>query len=249
MNKELINKGKHSSELEIFLSRKKKFTKRNKMKIIKHLLHTFFALFMLYTLTRILVHPHEAYYDPPASYIYSKGNAPEEVRSEIIHQLKKFQDGYTKRDTLQIRVFMEELFSQENVLILGTQPNEILRDHKAATRLVFADWKQWGDCTFMIDNSNISSSGNVAWFSTIGYVKFDLSSLLVLPLRLTGLMVKENEVWKFQQMQFQFDLDLTNVLVTIIFMIIWSLVSFSFLIFAVYKTLRKLRAKSKIQNK
>ena len=218
------------------------------MKIIKHLLHAFFALFMLYTLTAVLSHPHEDYYDSPASYIYSRGNAPEEVRAEIIHQLNKFQDGYTKRDTSQIRVFMEELFSKENILILGTQPNEILTNHKAATRLVYADWKQWGDCTFLIDNSNISSSGNVAWISTIGYVKFDLSSMLVLPLRLTGIMVKENEVWKFHQLQFQFDLDLTNVLVTIVFMIIWFLISLIFLIFSIYKSLRKPRTKLEIQS-
>jgi hypothetical protein len=69
----------------------------------------------------------------------------------------------------------------------------------------------------------------------------DLSSYLVLPLRLTGVMVKEENVWKFQQMQFQFDLDLTNVLVTIIFMIIWFLVSLIFLIFVVTKSLIKLK--------
>ncbi|MGB5849829.1 MAG: nuclear transport factor 2 family protein [Ignavibacteriaceae bacterium] len=218
------------------------------MKIIKHLLHTLFALFMLYTLTRALLHPHEVYYDSPDSYIYSKGNAPEEVRSEIIHQLNKFQDGYTKRDTSKIKLFTDELFSKENVLVLGTMPNEVLRNHKAATRLVFADWYRWGDCTFLINNSNISSSGNVAWISTIGYVKFDLSSLLVLPLRLTGIMVKENNVWKFQQMQFQFDLDLTNVLVTIVLMIIWSLISLLFLMFVIVRSLRKLGDKLEIEH-
>lgn len=158
---------------------------------------------------------------------------------EIIHQLNKFQEGYTKRDTSQIKLFMEELFSKENVLILGTQPNEICIGHRAATRLVFADWKQWGDCTFLINNSNISSSGNVAWFSTTGYVKFDLSSLLVLPLRLTGVMVYENEIWKFQQMQFQFDLDLTNVLVTIITMIIWLSVSLLWLTVIIVRRFKK----------
>ena len=244
MIKGQINNGKDSPELKIFI-------KTDKMKIIKHLLHTVFALFMLYTLTRALLQPHEEYYDSPTSYIYSKGNAPEEVRSEIIHQLNKFQDGYTKRDTSQLKVFMEELFSKENVLILGTQPNEICSGYKAATRLVFADWNRgrWGDCIFLIEDTNISSYGDVAWISTIGNIKMDLSSYLVLPLRLTSVMVKENGFWKFQHMQFQFDLDLTNVLVTIIFMIIWSLVSLSFLLFSVFRSLRKLRNKSEIENK
>jgi hypothetical protein len=67
----------------------------------------------------------------------------------------------------------------------------------------------------------------------------DLSSYLVLPLRLTGVMVKENGFWKFQQMQFQFDLDLTNVLVTIVLMIIWFLVSLLSLTFVVVRSLKK----------
>jgi hypothetical protein len=67
----------------------------------------------------------------------------------------------------------------------------------------------------------------------------DLSIYLVLPLRLTGVMVKENGFWKFQQMQFQFDLDLTNVLVTIVLMIIWFLVSLLSLTFVVVRSLKK----------
>jgi len=61
---------------------------------------------------------------------------------EIINQLRKFQDGYTKRDTSQIKPFMMELFSKEIVLIPGTQPHKICSGHEAATRLVFADWKR-----------------------------------------------------------------------------------------------------------
>jgi hypothetical protein len=236
---------KYLDHIKIFI------IKGNKMKIIKQLLHTIFALFMLYTITRALLHPHEGYYDLPASYIYSKGNAPEEVRSEIIHQLNKFQDGYIKRDTSQIRLFLEGLFSKENVLVLGVMPNEIFIGPKGVKRLLFDDWNRgrWGDCTFLIENTNISSYGDMAWISTVGDVKMDLSSYLVLPLRLTGVMVKENGFWKFQQLQFQFDLDLTNVLVTITIMIIWSLVSLLSLTFVVVMSLRKLRNKSMIKHK
>jgi hypothetical protein len=209
------------------------------MKIVKHLLYTIFALFILYLLTRTLEHPHEDFYGSTNSFVYSKGNAPYDVRTEVIHQLNMFQDGYIKRDTSQIKPFMQQLFVEENLLILGTMPNENCIGHKEATRLVFADWYRWGDCTFLIDNANVSSYGDVAWISTIGYVKFDLSSLLVLPLRLTGIMVNENDVWKFQQMQFQFDLNLTFLLVTIIFMIIWLSVSLLSLTIVIVRNLRK----------
>lgn len=211
------------------------------MKIVKHLLHTLFAFFMLYMLTRTLMHPHENYYNSPDLYIYSKGNTTAAERSKIVSQLNKFQDGYTKRDTSQIKSFMNELFSKDNLLVLGTMPNEILKNHNSASRLVKADWRRWGDCTFLINNSNISVSGNVAWISTIGYVKFDLSSLLVLPLRLSAVMIKEADTWKFQMMQFQFDLDLTNVLVTIVLMIIWTIFSVVLLIIVIAKSLKNYR--------
>jgi len=204
------------------------------MKIIIQLLHTIFALFILFILTRTLEDPHQDFIHSQDSFIFSKGNASENVRVKIIDQLNKFQDGYTKRDTSQIDSFMQQLFSKENVLILGTMPNEICVGQKGARRLVFADWYAWGDCTFLVENSNVSSYGDaawistlgyVAWISTLGYVKFDLSSLLVLPFRLTGVMVKENDLWKFQQMQFQFDLDLTFLLIAIFLMIIWVTIS------------------------
>lgn len=205
------------------------------MKVVKYLLQTIFAIFILYIITRTLVHPNKKYYDSPAMYIYSKGNAPEEIRLEIIQQLNKFQEGYINRDTSQIKLFMEELFSKNNILILGTMPYENCSNYKEATRLVFADFYRWGDCTFLINNSNISSSGNTAWFSTIGYVKFDLSKFLVLPLRLTGIMINDNDVWKFQQLQFQFDLDLTYLLITIILIIILVTISIINLIVAILR--------------
>ena len=138
---------------------------------------------------------------------------------------------------------MKQLFSEENALILGVMPNEIVIGQKGVKRLLFGDWNRgrWGDCTFRINNSNISCYGNVAWISTIGNVKMDLSSYLVLPLRLTGVMVKEKGFWKFQQLQFQFNLDFTYVLVTIIFMIIWVAISIIFLIVVIIRFRHKPR--------
>ena len=91
--------------------------------------------------------------------------------------------------------------------------------------LVKSDWESWGDCKFNVDSANISSAGDVAWFSTKGYVKFDLSKLLVIPLRLTGIMVKEDQVWKFQQQQFQFDIDFSFTLLATVILAVWILVS------------------------
>jgi hypothetical protein len=193
--------------------------------IIKILLRIMLLLIILFLVTRMLKRADEATILSPATAAYSKGNAPDSIRKEIIGQLNKFQNGYTNRDTSQVGTFMESLYSRENVLILGTSPGEVFRGYDRAARLVRADWESWGDCRFMIDSANISAAGDVAWFATKGFVEFDLSKLLVLPLRLTGVMVKEDQEWKFLQQQFQFDIDWSFSLLAILIISVWILVS------------------------
>jgi hypothetical protein len=65
---------------------------------------------------------------------------------------------------------------------------------------VKSDWDHWGDCRFLMDNSQISAFGDTAWFSTVGTVK---SSSYFIGLLVSGILVKENGSWKFQYMQFQ----------------------------------------------
>lgn len=180
---------------------------------------------VLFLVTRIFKKADEQKFLSPGIAVYSKGNAPDSTRKEIVSQLNKFQDGYSKRDISLIDTFMQSLYSRESILILGTMPGEIFIGYERARYLVKSDWESWGDCRFIIDSANISSIGNTAWFSTRGYVQFDLSRLLVLPLRLTGIMVKEDQVWKFRQQQFQFDLDFSFALIAILVLSIWIIVS------------------------
>jgi len=193
--------------------------------VVKIILRILLLLVVLFLVTRILKRADEQSILSPAISAYSKGNAPDTTRKEIIGQLNKFQDGYSRRDTSQVDAFMQSLYSRENILILGTSPGEIYKDYDKAAGLVRSDWESWGDCRFMVDSAYISSDGNTAWFSTRGYVKFDLSGLLVLPLRLTGIMVKEDQVWKFRQQQFQFDIDFSFTLLAILVLTVWILVS------------------------
>jgi hypothetical protein len=175
--------------------------------------------------TRVFKKADEIIVLSPAKAFYSKGNSPDSIRIEIIEQLRKFQDGYTKRDPKSIDSFMQSLYSKDNILILGTMPNEVYPGYEKATQLVKTDWESWGDCKFEIDSAYISSRGNTAWFSTKGYVEFDLSGLLVIPLRLTGIMVKEDQEWKFQQQQFQFDIDFSFSLIATVIISAWILLS------------------------
>ncbi len=186
------------------------------MKIAKRIVTFLIIILLLYLTNSTLKNPYGDDLVSSDTYVYSKGNAPEAVRSEIIQQLDQFQKGYELRDVSIVESFMQRLFSKDNITVLGTMPKEIYTGYDEATDLVDSDWKYWGDCRFLIDKANISTNGDVAWFSTIGFVKFDLSRFLVLPLRLSGVLVKEDNVWKFQQLQFQFDLDHAHTLYTLI---------------------------------
>ena len=209
------------------------------MKILRGFLVVGLLSVLLYSVLIVLRHPHRAHYDSKGSFVFSKGNAPEGVRAEVLQQLQRFQDGYANRNTARLDSFMEQLFSRDDLLILGTQPTETLSGYERARALVSSDWRTWGDCTFLMDNAHISTAGDVAWVSTIGYVEFDMSRWLVLPLRLSAVMVKKSNVWKFRQMQFQFDLDVTSLLVIIILLLIWLPISLVSLVIVTVKTVRK----------
>ena len=135
----------------------------------------------IFVITQTFTIPHKEYYEKQDAFIYSQGNASSEVKKEVAIKLQHFQDGYTARDLNKVDSFMQDLFSKENILILGTMPNEIYSGYESAKRLVHDDWAYWGDVKLLMNNANISSKDSVAWVSTIGYVEFDLSSLLVLP--------------------------------------------------------------------
>jgi len=199
------------------------------MKIASILFRIIIIFILLFLVTRTFKKADNAYLSERASLL-SEGNAPDSIRYEVIKQLQRFQKGYSGRDLTRVASFMEELYSKDNILILGTMPREVFTGYKEATRLVRSDWESWGDCKFETERASISSSGNTAWFSTIGLVKFDMSSLLVIPLRLTGIMIKEDGIWKFQQQQFQFDIDFSLTLLAIIILFIWIIVSLGTLI-------------------
>ncbi len=205
--------------------------------IIGQMLVVALILLTFFLATRPLQNPYRSFSDLADSLVFSTGNAAAHDRAEIVRQLKAFQKGYAKRDTASVDSFMRELFSQDNVLILGTMPQEVYVGYNEASSLVFDDWASWGDCTFLMDGARISVQGDVAWFATIGYVEFDLSSLLVLPLRLTGVLVREENTWKLQQVQYQFDLDISFYLVSIVVLALTLVVSVCLLLVAISRAL------------
>lgn len=213
--------------------------------ILKILLRLILLIVILFLVAKTFRRADQEAILAPEAAAYSRGNAPDSTRREIIGQLHKFQKGYSDRDTSQVDAFMESLYSVDNLLILGTGPREVFRGYDEAAYLVRGDWESWGDCRFMIDSARISSSGDVAWIATKGYVEFDLSKLLVLPLRLTGVMVKEDHVWKFSQQQFQFDIDFSFSLLAILIITVWILVSLVTLVIVSVRVVKARRSSRK----
>ncbi len=181
-------------------------------KIALHILLIVGLVLSLFMVRKILSVTHQEIYEQPDLHPFGQGNAPREVQMEIMEQLELFQQGYAARDTSGLASFMDRLISRQQILILGTMPNEIYSGFEEAADLVQSDWLSWGDVKLLVEQSNISGSDSVVWVSTIGTVEFDLSRLLVLPLRFSGVMVREGQDWKFQQLQFQFDLDSSWIL-------------------------------------
>ena len=204
------------------------------MTIFNRALILIFSL-SLFALTWSIYEPKQG----PWRHATTWGNAPADVRGAVVSQLQAFQDGYTRRDTRLVAAFMDRLFSRESPVVLGTLPSEIYVGYDAATELVRTDWESWGNCRFQVEQAEVSSIGDVAWFATVGSVTFDLSRFLALPLRLSGVMVKENGAWKIRQAQFQFDLHLGPLLFLQVVLLVWSGVNLIWLLAAVSRQVMK----------
>ena len=207
------------------------------MKILKILLLTAFNLLLLFILLFAVGRTDDLYLDAGELFPYSQGDAKGEVRSSILQQLNHFQEGYTRRDVSQAEAFSAQLFSPD-ILILGTLPDEIFIGLEQAAELVESDWRAWGDCRFLMENAHISAANRAAWFSTIGTVLLDGVNI-TLPLRLSGVLAEEGGVWKFQQLQFQFDLNLQWMFLVTGLLIGWLIVNVLLVLFHVYRAARK----------
>jgi SnoaL-like domain len=136
-------------------------------------------------------------------YLQQPGDAPLEVRSGVVLALRELQEGYRERDANGIDMFMSRLFAKNaDVLILGTDGGEWERGYSQAADFINSDWKYWGDVRFATDDAVISSSGNVAWISTVGDVNWKGTSRA---LRLSAVLVRSGDHWLFRELQFQWD--------------------------------------------
>jgi ketosteroid isomerase-like protein len=96
----------------------------------------------------------------------SKTNSNEEV-NEIRKVLQIFQDGYTKRDIGYVDEYMKEVFlPDEDLVVIGTDAEELCLGIDATRGIVESDWKYWGNFKLNAEDAIICVNGDVAYFTT-----------------------------------------------------------------------------------
>lgn len=158
---------------------------------------------------------------PSRAFLYGPGNAFGGDRQQLAELLQRFAQGYERRRIPEAEAFVDALFVKDDPLVLGTLPREHFQGPERVKAVVRSDWEGWGDCRFHTESARLSQRGDVAWFALRGQVRFDLSRFLVVPLRLTGVALREPEGWRLQQVQFQFDVDLSRLLPAACALLLW----------------------------
>ena len=134
-------------------------------------------------------------------YVVSRGDAAAQVRADVLQALRRFQDGYVRRDPAQLEVFMRGLFpGSDQVLLLGTYSSEWVEGYPSVSRLIRSDWLHWGDVRLRMEDAVVSSQGDVAWVATVGQVGLGKS---LQPIRFTAVLTRHKQGWMFRQVQFQ----------------------------------------------
>lgn len=100
---------------------------------------------------------------------------------EVRNTLQILQDGYIKRDVSYVDDYMKEVFLlSEDLIVIGTDADELCLGVDAARGIVESDWKYWGDFKFNVDNALISVNGDVAYFTTKAFLERNITDKTML---------------------------------------------------------------------
>lgn len=142
---------------------------------------------------------------------YNIGNANEEDREAILNTLGILQEGYDKRDLSKIDYYIEKTMNNQCIHVLGTNPDEIFIGNEGVKRLLYGDWKYWGNVKLNIEHAHITQFNDIAYIAVRGEIKIDIWKIRF-PLRLTGVMAKKSSEWLINNLQFQYDIN-TNFII------------------------------------
>ena len=172
------------------------------------------------------------------NYSYPGEHVTPEDKQEILRTLDILQQAYEERDLTKTDVYLGQILAKDDILILGTDPTEVFTGYREAKKLFESDWEYWGTVKFNFPQAHISTYQNTAYFVTRGKVIMDLGNLTV-PLRVSGMLVKDNATWRIHKLQFQFDISLILVLFSFLISLVLVVnVAMMLVIFIVRRTTR-----------
>lgn len=90
---------------------------------------------------------------------------------EVRSVLKKFQEGYTKRDLDYMDKFTEIFTMDDNMITIGTDADEFFTGPEGLKDILESDWQYWGDFKLNIDGAIIVQNEDTAYFTTKAMIK------------------------------------------------------------------------------
>ncbi len=92
---------------------------------------------------------------------------------QIKEVLRRFQEGYTNRNTQIAEAFVDELYiTEDSTYLLGTGTGELFLGRDKIVELIRDDWSYWGDVNLNVDDFNLSMKEDLAWIAVQGTVKY-----------------------------------------------------------------------------
>ena len=168
------------------------------MKYITGGLFLFFLLVLLYLLFHIWL---ESRRERTAPHEINGAELPDELREAALRPLKLLNAYYEKRDPEQADACIDETILPDNMLILGTNPDEIFYGRQGAKWLLQGDWKHWGQLALDAEQTALCRAGSALYFILRGKIKLDYVHFRI-PIRITGTLEERDGMWYISKLQF-----------------------------------------------
>ena len=172
-------------------------------------LFLFFLLVLLYLLFHIWL---EGRREQLAPHEITGESLPEELRKAVLRPLERLNAYYAKRDPGQADACIDETMLPENMLILGTNPDEIFYGRQGAKWLLQGDWKHWGQLVLDVGQTTLSRAGSAMHFVLRGKIRLDYVRFRI-PIRITGILEEHEGLWYIGKLQFVNNLNSNYIVV------------------------------------
>lgn len=121
--------------------------------------------------------------------------------NEVREVLSNFQNGYDNRDTSKIDEFLQ-MFS-DDIVYIGIASHEFFNGKESVRKLTVWDWNKWFDLKIPVDEIDIRTDNNVAWFEVIGE-SGPWRDGKIYEIRMVGSLIKNKDKWLFKQICFSY---------------------------------------------